>query len=72
LSVEITLLFPVASVAEEAAKAFVTYAKDLRHSGSDVFVEEVLVEDFGRSKISGRPESSLKSIVQKSSPSISL
>ncbi|MCJ1376106.1 hypothetical protein MMC20_007346 [Loxospora ochrophaea] len=48
------------------------WARDLKHSGSDIVVEEDLANVFGRMRISDRLTSSFKNIVGKSSSNISL
>lgn len=47
-------------------------ARDLRHSGSDIVVEEGRVNVFGRNRISSTLSSSFKNIVAKSNSNVSL
>jgi hypothetical protein len=72
LSLELTRLLPVRSITDQAAQAFMNYARQLYHSGSDVIVEEDLVQIFGRSKISTTLGSSFKTVVAESTSSASL
>ena len=72
LSVEVTRLLPITTVANKSAQALMNYARDLRHSGSDFVVEEDLVEVFGRSRISHTLGSSFRTIILESSSRTSL
>lgn len=70
--VEVTRLLPVRSIVDKGTQAFMNYARQLYHSGSDVIVEEDLVQVLRRSKISTMLSSSFKTVVAESSFSASL
>lgn len=66
LSLELTRLLPLASVADSATQTLIRFARDLRNSGSDVVVEEDLVEIFGRCRISSELGSSFRTVIKES------
>ena len=73
LSVELTrLLPPVAWAANKTYNALMSRARDLRHSGSDIVVEEDLAIVFGRCRISPTLTSSFKTIVTRSNSNVPL
>ncbi|KAL8727605.1 MAG: hypothetical protein Q9181_005647 [Wetmoreana brouardii] len=73
LTAELTRLLPqIGWAATKTGNAIMDYARDLRHSGSDIVVEEDLVNIFGRCKISDVLTSSFKTIVSGSSSNVSL
>ncbi|KAL9629102.1 MAG: hypothetical protein Q9204_005469 [Flavoplaca sp. TL-2023a] len=73
LTVELTrLLPPIGWAANKAGNAIMSRARELRHSGSDIVVEEDLAGVFGRCTISPALTSSFKTIVAKSNSSIPL
>ena len=73
LTVELTrLLPPIRWAASKAGNAIMSRARELRHSGSDIVVEEDLANVFGRCIISTSLISSFKTIVAKSNSNISL
>ncbi|KAL8942681.1 MAG: hypothetical protein Q9216_001535 [Gyalolechia sp. 2 TL-2023] len=73
LTVELTrLLPPIGWAANKAGNAIMSRARELRHSGSDIVVEEDLAGVFGRCTISPALSSSFKTIVAKSNSSIPL
>ena len=73
LTLELTRILPsLGSVTNKAANAFMTRARDLRHSGSDIVVEEDLANVFGRCKISDALTSSFKTVVTRSTSNVSL
>ena len=72
LTVELTRLVPIASVADKAAQAFIRWARGFRHSGSDVIVEEDLVAIFGRCRIAPSLDSSFRTIIAKEVSNTSL
>lgn len=54
LALELSNIFPIRTVVESAAAQLLTFARELRKSGSDIVVEEDLAAVFGRGRI--RPE----------------
>ena len=73
LTLELTrLLPPIGWGVNKASNAIITRARELRQSGSDIVVEEDLVNVFGRCKISDTLTSSFRVIVAKSSSNIPL
>ncbi|KAI4124307.1 MAG: hypothetical protein LQ347_005788 [Umbilicaria vellea] len=72
LSLELTRLLPISWATNKATEAFMSRARDLLHSGSDIVVEEDLANVFGRNKISPTLSSSFKNIVAKSNSNVSL
>ncbi|KAL8789500.1 MAG: hypothetical protein Q9213_001113 [Squamulea squamosa] len=73
LTVELTRLLPhIGWAANKVGNAIRTRARELRHSGSDIVVEEDLANIFGRCIISPVFTSSFKTIVAKSSSNIPL
>lgn len=73
LNIELTrLLPPVRWATNKAANAIMTRARDLRHSGSDIVVEEDLALVFGRCRISAALESSFRTIITKSASNVPL
>ena len=72
LSLELTRLLPISWATNKAAEAFMNRARDLHHSGSDIVIEEDLVNVFGRNRISPTLSSSFKNIVAKSNSNVSL
>ncbi len=72
LSLELTRLLPISWATNKATKAIMDRARDLRHSGSDIVVEEDLVNVFGRNKISPTLISSFKNVIAKSNSNVSL
>ena len=73
LTLELTrLLPPIGWAADKASSAIMSRARELRQSGSDIVVEEDLVNVFGRCKISDTLTSSFRVIVAKSSSNVPL
>ena len=72
LSLEVTRLVPLATFADKAAQALVRYAREPRHSGSDIVVEEDLIAAFGRCRVSLVLGSSFGTVVTKSASNTSL
>ena len=73
LTVELTrLLPPIKWATTKTGDAIMSYARGLRHSGSDIVVEEDLANVFGRCTISPALTSSFKTIVAKSSSNVSM
>ncbi|KAL8894945.1 MAG: hypothetical protein Q9207_008358 [Kuettlingeria erythrocarpa] len=73
LTVELTrLLPPIGWAANKTVNAIMSRARELRHSGSDIVVEEDLAGVFGRCTISPPLASSFKTLVAKSTSNISL
>ncbi len=73
LTVELTrLLPPIKWAATTAGNAIMSRARELRHSGSDIVVEEDLADVFGRCTISPALASSFKTLVAKGNSNISL
>ncbi|KAL8869596.1 MAG: hypothetical protein Q9174_004158 [Haloplaca sp. 1 TL-2023] len=73
LTVELTRLLPQFGwAATKAGNAIMSRARELRHSGSDIVVEEDLAGVFGRCTISPTLTSSFKTIVARSNSSTSL
>ena len=72
LSLELTRLAPVASLSQGAAKAIIKFARDLQNSGSDIVVEEDLVEIFGRCRIATELDASFRTVVAGSTSTTSL
>ncbi|MCJ1226978.1 hypothetical protein MMC12_003633 [Toensbergia leucococca] len=72
LSLEVTRLVPLKYLADKASQAIINYARVLDHSGSDIVVENDLVEAFGRSQISSTLSSTFKNVVKSSTSSTSL
>lgn len=71
LSLELTrLLPPIKWATDKTADAIMTRARDLRHSGSDIVVEEDLARVFGRCRISNALTSSFKNIITKSTSNV--
>ncbi len=52
LALELSNIFPIRTVVESAATQLLTFARELRKSGSDIVVEEDLAAVFGRGRIS--------------------
>jgi len=63
LALELSNVFPVKELALSAASQILTFARDLRKSGSDVVVEEDLAEVFGRGRVSSELEKKFKDTV---------
>ena len=73
LSLELARLLPaVGRATNQAADALMRRARDLRHSGSDIVVEEDLANIFGRCRISLALTSSFKTVVTKSTSNVPL
>lgn len=73
LNTELTrLLPPIGWAVSKAASAFLSRARDLSHSGSDIVVEEDLVNGFGRCRISAALTSSFKTVVSQSTSNVPL
>ena len=70
LTVELTRLLP--PIINKAADAIMNRARELRHSGSDIVVEEDLANVFGRCQISNALSSSFRTVVSKSTSNIHL
>jgi hypothetical protein len=66
LSLAVTRLVPVSTIAEAAAKAVFKLARNLRNSGSEMVLEQDLAEEFGRCRITHEIERSFKTVVAKS------
>ncbi|KAK3721567.1 hypothetical protein LTR37_003123 [Vermiconidia calcicola] len=67
LSLELTRLLPLGSVATAGGRALIQLTRELRKSGSDIVVEEDLADIFGRNRIHRHFESSFRTAVQGSS-----
>ena len=67
LTVEVTRLLPIQTIANTTATALMKFIRNLHNSGSDIIVEEDLASIFGRSRISAQLESSFRTIVAKDS-----
>ena len=72
LSLEVTRLVPLASLANKATQAVINSARALSNSGSDIVVENDLVEAFGRSQIAPSLASTFQNIVRANSSSTTL
>lgn len=73
LSLELTrLLPPIAWATNKAANAVMSRARELRHSGSDIVVEEDLANIFGRCRISLTLTSSFKTVITRSTSNVPL
>lgn len=72
LSLEVTWLLPLASLANKATQALINSARALSNSGSDIVAENDLVEAFGRSQIAPSLASTFRNIVRASSLSTTL
>ncbi|KAH7350712.1 hypothetical protein BKA65DRAFT_498851 [Rhexocercosporidium sp. MPI-PUGE-AT-0058] len=68
LSLELTRLLPLQTVASKATAAIMSLARDLQNSGSDIVIEEDLAEIFGRCRIADNMASSFRSAISKSEP----
>ena len=73
LSLELARLLPaVGRATNSALDAIMRQARDLRHSGSDIVVEEDLANVFGRSRISLTLSSSFRTVITRSTSNIPL
>ena len=73
LSLELARLLPaIGQATNSAADAIMRRARDLRHSGSDIVVEEDLANVFGRCRISLTLSSSFKTVITKSTSNVPL
>ena len=73
LSLELARLLPaIGRATNSATDAIMRRARDLRHSGSDIVVEEDLANVFGRCRISLTLSSSFKTVITKSTANIPL
>lgn len=73
LSLELARILPtVGRATNQAADAIMRRARDLRHSGSDIVVEEDLANTFGRCRISLTLTSSSKTVVTNSTSNVPL
>jgi hypothetical protein len=63
LSLEVSRLVPLNFVASKAAEAIMALARDLQSSGSDLVIEEDLLNMFGRCRIAQNMERSFRVIV---------
>lgn len=72
LTLELTRLIPIKWATNKAAEFLINRARDLHHSGSDIVVEEDLVNVLGRNRISVPLSSSFKTVVAKSSSNFTL
>lgn len=73
LSLELARILPtVGRATNQAADAIMRRARDLRHSGSDIVVEEDLANVFGRCRISLALTSSFKTVVTNSTSNVPL
>jgi hypothetical protein len=64
LALELSNVFPVKELVSSAASQILTFARNLRKSGSDMVVEEDLAEVFGRGKVSSELEKKFKDTVK--------
>ncbi|KAJ5640361.1 uncharacterized protein N7484_008223 [Penicillium longicatenatum] len=64
IALELSQLLPIKALAQRAGDHVLTLARDLRKSGSDIVVEQDLVEVFGRGKISSSLEIAFKNDVK--------
>lgn len=67
LSLELSRLVPLGLVTSKAAELVMKLARDLQNSGSDIVIEEDMVNLFGRGRIPAQFASSFKTAVKKSS-----
>ncbi|MCJ1262295.1 hypothetical protein MMC22_002165 [Lobaria immixta] len=72
LTLELSRLIPIKWATNKATEFLMNRARDLHHSGSDIVVEEDLVNVLGRNRISAPLTSSFKNVVAKSSSNHSL
>ena len=73
LSLELARLLPsIGRATNSAADAIMRRARDLRHSGSDIVVEEDLANVFGRCRISLTLSSSFKTVITESTSNVPL
>ncbi|KAL8762425.1 MAG: hypothetical protein Q9194_007549 [Teloschistes cf. exilis] len=73
LALELASFFPpIKWAVTTAGDAIMSYARELRQSGSDIVAEEDLANVFGRCKISSRLASSFKTVVAQSTSNVSL
>ncbi|KAL8634974.1 MAG: hypothetical protein Q9228_007489 [Teloschistes exilis] len=73
LALELASFFPpIKWAVTTAGDAIMSYARELRQSGSDIVAEEELANVFGRCKISSRLASSFKTVVAQSTSNVSL
>lgn len=72
LSLEVTRLVPLGLIANKTAELIMTHARELRHSGSDIVVEEDLASVFGRSRIADGLASSFRTVMKRASSNTSL
>ncbi|MCJ1385390.1 hypothetical protein MMC17_008513 [Xylographa soralifera] len=72
LSVELTRLVPLRLIANKTAELIMTQARELRHSGSDIVVEEDLAGVFGRVRIADGLASSFRTVIGRTSSSTPL
>ncbi|KAL9084711.1 MAG: hypothetical protein Q9165_007959 [Trypethelium subeluteriae] len=63
LALDLASILPVREIAERSFQKFITYASELRKSGSDIVVEANLAEIFGRGNVSSELEQAFKSKV---------
>jgi hypothetical protein len=67
LSLELSRIFPVGDLVTSATKPLLDFARSLRKSGSDILVEEDLMNVFGRGRIENKIEEEFKRVVRMSS-----
>jgi hypothetical protein len=60
LSLELAQIVPVEKIVESSFQKFVSYATELRKSGSDIIVKASLVDVFGRGILSHKLEKAFK------------
>lgn len=65
LSLEVSRLLPLNLIASKAAEAVMALARELQSSGSDLVIEEDLLNLFGRCRIAQNMERSFRVIVAK-------
>lgn len=64
LAVELTRVFPVQEIIQSGVSQAVSFARNLRKSGSDIVVEEDLADVFGRGRINVEVEKKFKDCVR--------
>jgi hypothetical protein len=66
LSIELTKLLPLGPLLSSTGRGFLSLARDLQNSGSNIVVEADLANVFGRNRIEPRFESSFRTAVKES------
>lgn len=65
LSLELTRLLPLGGVVNEGGRNLLNFARELQKSGSDIVVEDDLVQIFGPNRVESRFESSFRTAVRQ-------